>query len=259
MGIAGYGSLQELIVLNKDAPRYKPKVVVWFFFEGNDLYNDHDFETSLPAGPPDTAETAVHPQGLAKNHGWAKRSFTLALLDRLRRWSDPVLPARTPYFGHLSLPGSNNEVVYFADYAKVQWSAWIAGRWEKTTATLRQAINDAEKQGVHLMFCFIPIKFRVYQPFIELPAQNNMDNWTIWPLPGLFSEFCETENVPCLDLTDVLQESVRRGIQPHAAVDSHWSPEGHDLVAAERLADEICNRDWLSQCNAENISGAVRK
>ena len=44
LGVAGYGSKQELIVLRGDAADLKPKVVVWFFFEGNDLYDDQNFE-----------------------------------------------------------------------------------------------------------------------------------------------------------------------------------------------------------------------
>lgn len=250
LGVAGYGSQQELIVLNKDVPRYKPKVVVWFFFEGNDLYDDNTFENTLLADPPDTTETVVHPQGLARKHGWTRRSFTFALLYRLRRWSDPVLPNQAPYFAHLS-SSDNNEVVYFADYAKVEWSDWIADRWEMTTDTLRQAISDAEKQGIHLMFSFIPIKYRVYQPFITLPEQNNMDAWSMWALPGLFSAFCAKEKVPCLDLTELFQDSLGKGVQPYAAFDTHWSPRGHDLVA-ERLAVEICKRGWLSECKSES-------
>lgn len=251
LGVAGYGSQQELIVLNKDVPRYKPQVVVWFFFEGNDLYEDNDFENALLADAPDPAETAVHPQGLARNHGWARRSFTYALLYRLRRWSDPILPNQAPYFAYLSSSGDANKVVYFADYAKVEWSDWIAGRWQKTTDTLRQAISDAEKQGIHLMFGFIPIKYRVYQPFITLPEQNNMNGWSTWAINDLFLEFCKKENVPCLDLTGLFQDALAKGVQPYAAVDTHWSPKGHDLVA-ERLAVELCNRGWISGCRAES-------
>ena len=230
-------------MLNKDVSRYKPQVVVWFFFEGNDLYEDNDFENALLADAPDPAETAVHPQGLARNHGWARRSFTYALLYRLRRWSDQVLPNQAPYFAYLSSSGDDNEVVYFADYAKVEWSDWIAGRWQKTTDTLRQAI--------HLMFGFIPIKYRVYQSFITLPEQNNMNGWSIWAINDLFLEFCKKENVPCLDLTELFQDSLEQGVQPYAAVDTHWNPKGHDLVA-ERLAVKLCNRGGISGCRTES-------
>ena len=40
LGVAGYGTAQELIVLKQDGMRLKPRIVIWFFFEGNDLYND---------------------------------------------------------------------------------------------------------------------------------------------------------------------------------------------------------------------------
>lgn len=42
LGVAGYGTLQELRVLEGDALARQPEVVVWFFFEGNDLYDDQD-------------------------------------------------------------------------------------------------------------------------------------------------------------------------------------------------------------------------
>ena len=37
LGVSGYGSLQELKVLEKYAVPLGPKMVAWFFFEGNDL------------------------------------------------------------------------------------------------------------------------------------------------------------------------------------------------------------------------------
>src|SRR5262249_7397729 len=36
LGVAGYGTIQELRVLKGDALARKPKVITWFFFEGND-------------------------------------------------------------------------------------------------------------------------------------------------------------------------------------------------------------------------------
>jgi hypothetical protein len=44
LGVAGYGIAQELVVLRRDALRLAPRIVIWFLFEGNDLYNGQDFE-----------------------------------------------------------------------------------------------------------------------------------------------------------------------------------------------------------------------
>src|SRR5262245_3556164 len=70
LGVAGYGPMQELIVLKNYAMRLNPSVVFWFFYEGNDLYDDQNFENTMKAG-------------LAKPElttSWRRRSFALNTL-----------------------------------------------------------------------------------------------------------------------------------------------------------------------------------
>src|SRR5262249_14659608 len=56
----------------------------------------------------------------------------------------------------------------------------------------------------------------------------------VWKsLPQNFMEFCRTASVPCLDLTDRLQQAVREGVDVYAPNDTHWSSEGNAVVAAE--------------------------
>jgi lysophospholipase L1-like esterase len=52
-------------------------------------------------------------------------------------------------------------------------------------------------------------------------------------LPQKFKEFCRSVFVPCVDLTARLQQAVREGVDPYAPTDTHWSSEGHAVVAAE--------------------------
>ncbi|MDH5749293.1 MAG: GDSL-type esterase/lipase family protein, partial [Rhodospirillales bacterium] len=44
LGISGFGPLTELVSLREYAAPLKPKTVVWFYFEGNDLIEDLVFE-----------------------------------------------------------------------------------------------------------------------------------------------------------------------------------------------------------------------
>src|SRR5262245_36393857 len=90
LGVAGYGTLQELRVLKGDALRRDPSVVAWFFFEGNDLYDDQRFENTLLAGPPGGDSVTPHAEGLMRDHRWAQRSFVLNLFHRIRRWTHPL-------------------------------------------------------------------------------------------------------------------------------------------------------------------------
>jgi len=245
LGVAGYGTLQELRVLEEQAPRLKPAVVVWFFFEGNDLYNDARFENTMRAvqsGPP---ETYVDGRPVTHDVLWRQRSFVLGSLELIRRWSHPVLPAHLPHRGRVVAADRSEREVYFADYAAVPWSDWIAGRWDRARAALAQAAALCRRQGVHLLLCYVPIKFRVYRPFVRFALASPCREWDVWPLPGMVEAFCRSENLPFLDLTTPLQEAIRAGGMPYASVDSHWSPEGHALVA-DLLAAELRRRGWLA-------------
>ena len=97
---------------------------------------------------------------------------------------------------------------------------------------------------VNLLLVYVPIKFRVYRDFIEPSPGGELRDWTLWPLPDLFAHFCRTEELACLDLTGVLRDAVRAGGMPHAPADSHWSPEGHQLVARQ-LEDTLTLLGWL--------------
>jgi hypothetical protein len=245
LGVAGYGTLQEFRLLKQDGIRFQPKVVVWFFFEGNDLDNDAHFENFLAGKPFSPAEIQANARGLAQNQSWQHRSFTRAALRQLRLWSAPVLPSYPPYIGRLAVPGQPEQPIYFADYAARPWGTWEAGRWEKARETLRQAIEFSHAQGIHILFVFVPMKFRVYRPFVTFAADSPCRTWSIWPLSSLFTTFCQATGVPCLDVTELFQDAIRAGSMPYAAVDTHWGPAGHALIA-NRLALEFHHRGWLT-------------
>ena len=245
LGIAGYGTQQELLVLKKDAIRLNPRVVVFFFFEGNDLYDDNRFEYSLLSEASNEMEKKPNPQGFAWTQDFQERSFTFPALRRLRRLSDPILPNNSPYVGRLTVQGHGQQVVHFANYAAIPWDEWVASRWEKARDTLGQVAKFSDEKGIRVLFAFVPIKFRVYRPFVTFPPDSPCATWSVWPIAELFKDFCQSTGVPCLDLTELFQENIREGGMPYSAVDSHWSPEGHDLVA-KNLETELQLRGWLS-------------
>lgn len=238
LGVAGYGPMQELIVLRRDAVKYRPRVAVVFFFEGNDLYDDEAFENAQLAAAPSVDETLSDARGFARNDSWRRRSFSRAVLLRLRRWANPVVASQAPYFGFLQVPGQNRDKVYFADYAAVPWSDWVEERWNRAETTLERAVVFGRENGIQVLLVFVPIKFRVYRSLLEVPAGNPARSWTVWPIRDRFAEFCDSNDVICIDLTDPFVQAASRGAMPYSAVDSHWSREGHALVA-ELLATEL--------------------
>jgi hypothetical protein len=236
LGVAGYGTLQELEVLRRDGLARRPRTVVWFFFEGNDLYDDQTFENARLAGPPSTEQVTPHGEGLAASHGWKRRSFTLNALRWLRRISHPVVPNRAPYWAYRRGERGDRARVYFADYAGVPWTDYERDRWRVARGALEDGVALARAAGVEVAFVYAPIKFRVYRDVIDPAPGSPLLGWSAWDdLPVLFRQFCEDNAVRCLDLTDGFRTRVRQGVEVFARTDTHWGPAGHEL-AAEQVA-----------------------
>jgi hypothetical protein len=234
LGVAGYGTMQELRVLQGDALRRSPRIAVWFFFEGNDLYDDQNFENALLAAAPRPEETTPHPEGFARDQGWAKRSFVLNAFRWIRRLSHPIVPNRVPYWALLEQRGAAAARIYFFDYAAVPWTDYEEERWAKTKISFETGIRFARDHGIALLLVYVPIKFRVYQDVIQTPRGSPLQQWNAWAaLPGKFSEFCAAASVVCLNLTEAFQRAVRDGVAVYPLTDTHLSPEGHAIAAAE--------------------------
>ena len=61
LGVAGYGTLQELKVLEKYALPLEPRLVAWFFFEGNDLDDDQQVRERNGVQAPASLRRRPHP------------------------------------------------------------------------------------------------------------------------------------------------------------------------------------------------------
>jgi hypothetical protein len=239
LGVAGYGTSQELIVLKRDAMPLQPRVVIWFFFEGNDLYNDYLFENLQVAARETGGATPWTEQ-----HGWWSRSFVRIANAQLRLMLHPLVPRYCPHFGTISVGPHRGQKILFAPEAAVPWREFERDRWDRAQHTLREAARTTRERDVNLLLVYVPIKFRVYRDFMELSQDSEVRDWALWSLPELFAQFCRTEGLACLDLTGPLRDSVRTGGMPHAPTDSHWSAEGHRLVA-QALQEQLTSLGWL--------------
>jgi hypothetical protein len=230
LAIAGYGTLQELQVLKDDALQRHPRAVAWFFFEGNDLYDDQNFENALVAVER-SREEGRSSDGLTKSHGWTERSFVLNGLRRIRRGLQPLIRNEAPYWATLRT-SPRHERVYFFDY-NLPWTKFEEERWAVARSAFQEGVTFARAAGIHIALFYVPTKFRVFRDFIDVPSDSAMKNWDDWhQLPVHFQELCASADVPCVDLTEPLRAATARGELPYAPQDTHWSPEGHALVAA---------------------------
>ncbi len=229
LALAGYGTLQELEVLKRLAVPMKPRLIAWFFFEGNDLYDDEGFEGSLPY----LRERKPYHAG---RWDWSwndflNRSFIRTTFRTVRRGLDPLVPNNVATFGTFRDANGIDHRMYFYDYASIGLDDYELQRFEKSKAAFRIGRQMCDENGISLVLFYIPMKFRVYGDFCKYPPGSLCREWKPWKLADHFREFCKRESQPFVDLTEPMKAQAAAGKLLYAPEDSHWGIEGQKFVA----------------------------
>jgi len=237
LGRAGYGTLQEFEVLNRTALPMRPRMIAWFFYEGNDLYNDQEFTeaitylrehgTYVPAGSIDINWDSFRRASLSAN------MFRLA-----RRVLDPLVPNRVATMAEFRDADGNIHTMYFYDDASVSFGQFEQQQLERATQSFQRGAELCKEAGTSLILIHIPTKFRVYRDFCTFPAQSPCLDWEPWDVPERLRAYCAKAEIPFLDLTVTMREAAEQGRVLYAPEDSHWCSRGQEFVA------ELLFREW---------------
>jgi hypothetical protein len=238
-GQSGYGTIQELRVLELYGMEQKPHLIVWFFYEGNDLYDDQEFENNLVyfeqvGRDPSKVRNLLG----SKRSSFRAASFAANAFSALRRACDALVPNQMPYFGWFGKSQGRPVRLFFHDDCEYPLGEYELERFEKTKAAFRKGRALCEQEGATLWLCFIPTKFRVYGDLCQLPESSPCRKWQPWNLASIFASFCETEGIPFFDLTGPLRDAAQAGCVLYYPADTHWNQAGHSFVArflAEKL------------------------
>ena len=233
---SGYGTLQELEVLRRYAMPLRPRMVAWFFFEGNDLYNDQDFETMMIT----LREHGGYGQSeKSSRRPFRKTSFSVYSFRFLRRLFHPIVPNVVFAFGWFHDEQGQRHSMYFYDYAEFEFRKYEEERFAKSRDALLEAEQVCRDSGCKLVIFFIPMKFRVYGDYCTYPRHSKCPKWEPWDLADRFADFCRHSGLECLDLTVSMRRAAAAGKVLYAPEDSHWNAEGHRFVA------ELVHEEWL--------------
>jgi hypothetical protein len=233
--IAGFGTLQELEVLIHHGIPLRPRLAAWFFFEGNDLYNDVDFEGSLPLLREHLPYKA---SGWKWNDFWS-RSATRTVYRGLRRTLDPVAPNSVDTCGLFRDATGVPHQMYFNSYGSLHYDQYEQECFERTKAAFLRGRDLCRENNIQLVLFYIPMKFRVYGEFCVFPAESPCVDWKPWNLIDYFREFCHEASIEFVDLTLSMRAAAQSGTLLYVPEDSHWNSAGQEFVA-ERLREQ-----WL--------------
>lgn len=225
LGMSGYGPQQELAVLKRYALPLHPKVIVWVFFEGNDLENAQSYDGTVrafarynPSDPP-----------------WWQRSFSRNSLSALARvWRgcvpDQLVQKR---FGTILDADGRRWPIYFVSVGRPLSSRELDAL-EKTRAALAEAYELSRKQGVRFVVAFAPTAYRTYAGLstlvetseeVKKAAPNDLPRRMRGILAGISSD------IQFVDLTPAFRSEAEKGTLLFIPDDIHWAPAGHRLVA----------------------------
>jgi hypothetical protein len=234
LGLSGYGPQQELAVLRRYAVPLHPKIVLWAFYEGNDLRDALDYETlqqRLKEG------FRTRPSRVERT--WAVN--LLNVLERMLRKSAPSAVALERY-GTFRTREAAEVRVYFVDPCDTLGERDGEGL-AILEESLRKAYETARAEGFRLVVLYVPSKFRVLRGFVEFPRQSECRDWTGNDLPERLRRIVAlfSSEGDFVDLTPALTTIAASGELPHLPDDTHWTPLGHEAVAravAEALGTE---------------------
>jgi hypothetical protein len=219
LGQAGFGCQSELAVLRDLGVRLKPKVIVWLFFEGNDLY-DYDEERRT----------------WAQHAGrWRERSLTINLLKIVNRWSLRWVPnngreVRVPHATFTSPLTKDSTRIYF-DLLPTE-TANTAAYLQKCKDFIEQASELSGQIQARFILIYVPTKFSVYKEVVEGVRAVQGDLALASYAPSL-AQWSRAKRIEFHDLTPALMAGARDGNVVFFSVVEHWSPLGHTVVASK--------------------------
>jgi hypothetical protein len=225
LGQSGYGPQQELVTLRRYGLNLQPKVVLWFFFEGNDLLDVPRYERAIQ-----NWDDIIKVRDSLKD-----RSFINNALLALAGFTSPKLrtdtdEARRRSCKFLRSQSQEDSKLYFA-YGGAPLSQQDTESLETAQACFLQAQRLCASAGGKLLFVHVPIKYRVYCDFCEFPDDGYGRTWQLNDLPSRLESWCKAQGIPYLDLTVSLKEAAASGELVYFSDDGHWNARGHEVVA----------------------------
>lgn len=238
-GQSGYGPQQELALLRRVAGDLKPKIVVWLFFEGNDLLDVPRYERFRR----DWEKIK------SSRDGFVARSFTRNVLFVLAGYTAPTnIDDNKARRSSCRLFNSEDRTNYnlYCVYENKPLTQEDLRHLETARNSILQAQEESTKIGAKLLLVYVPTKFRVYKDYCQFPEDGYEKHWQANPLPSLMSEWSKSNRVPFLDLTPALRERAAAGQLVYFTDDGHWNQKGH-AVAADAIANFITGQGWLTK------------
>jgi len=230
LGMSAYGPQQELVILRRYALPLLPRLIVWAFYEGNDLKDVGRYEEHIAAPTTTSSMRFRFEASFARN-------VAHSLYRLLKGCQAP--PGAAPRSGMFRDDHGRDVRMYFGAKNDPLSSADLQ-HLSVTHSVLREAHDLSHRHGSRLLVAFVPTSFRVYKDLVRCPTDSDCDHASVNDLPlrlqSIVGEIAS--DLGYVDLTPPFVEEARRGRLLYRPDDTHWTIDGH-RVAAEVIAKAL--------------------
>lgn len=271
LAVPGWGPQCEWFALLEYGLPLKPKIVIWVFYEGNDLPDAEAYQEFklLKEGSGISWNNFVAlRQGLPPQEFPYNRPFARLLMYVAQRLNPPPKGPRPPganldpVIVTLGQPPRSIALELGIFYQMLmnkeqQLKPWRG--WQITEHTMRQAIETCKQHNIKLVIVYFPSKGHIYLPLIEAQVGRESfynsilpvlpDNWrqgadhyfdvlhhNMSNVPDLVRTLCD-KDVLFIDTTPSLRKAVNDGLFPYWSFDTHLNPDGNAAVAKTILEE----------------------
>ncbi len=267
LGVSGYCPIQEEIVLRRFGINCQPQLVIWAFYEGNDLTEIDGFSKWIQEGRKNVLMND------SRWNAWNREMYSLLILKsffvdylKLGLYSDTRSSSDV-----LFLPVADANLVFTTRTLHImeQDKQEIADSqsWKVLTDILLRSRSELLKHNAEFLLVVFPMKTnayisklletgllfkyvkRGYPNITEESALREIENRiknNCHSITDLTMEFCKENNIHALDLTKSFQRESENSTILFYPLDSHWNPKGHRLVAQE-ISSYILNNNLVKQ------------
>ena len=247
LGVAGHGPLLTLATLSEYLPQYRPKTVLWFYYEGNDLT---DLQIKRINGLLMRYLDDGFNQGLARRQSDIDR-LLMAEIDIQKAVEQKRREEAKEREIERSDQKTRRLVRQFEEFIKLTALRWRAGV-TLATAEEREGLVDLEGATLDLFGRVLSVAnarvgawdgqlYFVYLPTWGRYAKASNPTWGIHADPNAGSRLrapvlslVKSLGIPIVDLHPVFNRSDPLALFPFREY-GHYTERGHQLVAEEVL------------------------
>ena len=253
-GVTGYGTAQELETLRHRVLQFRPDLVLLFFYEGNDLFDNsveldpepnrlhYVFGPSgeLVALPFTVRDNAVKRwlRAHSKAYNFLRdRISTLQAVHRAMIGAGLMQDAASPDAENNAL-----QALQVSQYLR-DAPPEIDRAWEVTKALFPEVQRLATENDARFAVVIIPTKETILR---RIPAKDsNPSRWDMERPLERMAQICGDLGIDCVQLVDAFRAP---GVDVEKCFfsEGHWTGNGHAVASGaifDALRDLICSRD----------------